>query len=220
MPPVGFRDTLALQRIEAPTTCRGSPAGVLSELVVDSSKMLWRDTGSVEECKKFIEDWRAGAPRHGSIEPHVQVQAADGAQVVAAFPRRWTGGLGRSFAHVPALPGAFWRGWSVSCAGRRPAAIQAALEAAKVTTISSDRTGAGNAVSPPLVPSGTRGRGHPSIPGRRHAAKPLSRCWPRPAHTPTEGSAPVLPSHLRRASDRIRTRAQEPKILEIPITPI
>ena len=63
--------------------------------------MLWRDTGSVEECKKFIEYWRADAPRHGSIEPHVQVQAADGAQVVAVFPRRWTSGIGGSFAHVP-----------------------------------------------------------------------------------------------------------------------
>lgn len=32
-------------------------------LMVDTSKMLWRDTGSVEECKKFIEDWLAGGRR-------------------------------------------------------------------------------------------------------------------------------------------------------------
>ena len=48
------------------------------------------------------------------------------------------------------------------------------------------------------------------IPTARSAAQPLSRCWPRPARTPAEGSAP-LPSH-----PHLGSRAN---ILEILITP-
>ena len=33
----------------------------LSDLMVDTSKMPWKDTGPVEERKKFIEDWLVAA---------------------------------------------------------------------------------------------------------------------------------------------------------------
>ena len=31
--------------------------------MVDTSKMPWKDTGPVEERKKFVEDWLAGGRR-------------------------------------------------------------------------------------------------------------------------------------------------------------
>ena len=35
----------------------------LSDLMVDTSKMAWKDTGPVAERKQFIEDWLAGGRR-------------------------------------------------------------------------------------------------------------------------------------------------------------
>ena len=35
----------------------------LSDLMVDTSKMPWKDTGPVAERKRFIEDWLAGGRR-------------------------------------------------------------------------------------------------------------------------------------------------------------
>ena len=78
--------------------------------------------------------------------------------------------------------------------------------------VSSDRPSAGKAASPPLIPSGMRGRGPLSMPAGRHGASPLTR----------EGR-----SQLREGDSEARPGIDlssvfptyTPKILELPITP-
>ena len=55
--------------------------------------------------------------------------------------------------------------------------------------MSSDRTGAGSTVSPPLVPGRAGGRDPASVPDLHRTAKPLSRCWLPPCAHPVERNA-------------------------------
>lgn len=78
--------------------------------------------------------------------------------------------------------------------------------------VSSDRPGAGNAASPPLIPSGTRRRGPLSMPARRHGASPLTR---EARSQLREGASEPGPGIALRSI----FPTTKPKILELLITP-
>ena len=87
-----------------------------------------------------------------------------------------------------------------------------------VLSISSDPTGAGNAVSPPLVP----GAPAVAIPPHRQTAVDRSRSAgarpPRPRPEGVGSKHPLASSPAERDGASIRTRAHEPESLEIHIT--
>ena len=105
--------------------------------MVDTSKMPWKDTGLVAERKRFIEDWLAGGRRDvAGLSRTYGISRQTGHKWVQRFLEGGQAGLAdRSHAHrdrAGRVPAETERRLC------RPPAIQATMETAQVSTISSD----------------------------------------------------------------------------------
>ena len=95
----------------------------------------------MEECKKFIEAWLARDRRDVAALSHTYGFSGQTAHKwLQRFSEGRLAGLADRSHTYRALLGACWRRWSVGSAGCGLAALQAALESAKASSISSEQS--------------------------------------------------------------------------------